>query len=459
MVSLIAIVVALASCGGGVPEVARTQSDLTTINGSLPDGSLYVIQVPPNWNGTLLLYSHGYVPPGSPNPPLEGGDPATIGFLLQSGFALAGSSYATTGWAVHEALPDQIGVLDAFESAVGHPTRTIAWGHSLGGLITAGLLQRYPERFDAALPLCGVLAGGVGTWNSALDSAVAFKTLLAAGTPLQVTGIANPQANLALAEGLLAQAQATPQGQARIALMNALADVPGWFVPTSPEPASDDFVSQEANQFQWSSQGGLAFLFAFRADIEARAGGNPSWNIGVDYRALLARSVDRDEVRALYQAAGLDLGADLDALGSTPRITADRNAVAYLAQNIDLDGEIRVPVLTTHTKGDGTVVVENESEYRRVVHRAGEGRLLRETFVGRAGHCAFTPAETAALFQSLFQRLDSGSWPTTRAADLNAEAAALGPSLNVFLVNQAVTPTAPAFIHLDPGPFLRPFER
>ena len=58
----------------------------------------------------------------------------------------------------------------------------IAWGHSLDGIITAGLIQRNPDRFDAALPLCGVLSGGVATWNTALDSEFALKTLLAPGT-------------------------------------------------------------------------------------------------------------------------------------------------------------------------------------------------------------------------------------------------------------------------------------
>src|SRR6185437_687352 len=116
--------------------------------------------------------------------------------MLANGFALAGSSYATTGWAVHEALPDQIAVLDQFDALVAHPKRTIAWGHSLGGMITAGLIQRYPERFDAALPMCGVLSGGVATWNTGLNGEFAFKNLLAAETPLQMVNIANPNLNL-----------------------------------------------------------------------------------------------------------------------------------------------------------------------------------------------------------------------------------------------------------------------
>ena len=267
-----------------LPEGASAQMGVTTKTGTLPDGATYLIEVPSNWNGILFLYSHGYVVPGTANPAMDVGDPVTRFFMLSSGFALAGSSYATTGWAIHEAIPDQIGVLEAFKSIFGDPKRTIAWGHSLGGIITAGLIQRYPDRFDAALPMCGVVSGGVATWNTALDSAFAFKTLLAPGTGLQVVNIANPVANLELAEALLAAAQATPQGRARLALVSALSDGPGWFVPTSPEPAEDDFVSQEMNQYLWSSQVDFPFIFAFRAELEFRAQGIPSWNAHVNYR-------------------------------------------------------------------------------------------------------------------------------------------------------------------------------
>src|SRR6266481_5072406 len=261
-------------------------AQITTHAGSLPDGATYLIEVPTPWNGTLLLYSHGYVVPGSPNPAHDVGDPATRAFLLANGFALAGSSYATTGWAIHEALPDQIAVLDLFDNMVGEPTRTIAWGHSLGGIITAGLIQRYPNRFDAALPMCGVLAGGVGTWNQALDSAFAFKTLLAPS--VAVTAIADPSGNLRTAEIAAAAAQQTAQGRARLALSAALGDTPGWFTPLSPEPAATDFAAQEANQFQWDTQVGFPFAFALRAELEARAGGTPSWNTGVNYTRDLA---------------------------------------------------------------------------------------------------------------------------------------------------------------------------
>ena len=438
--------------------VVSAQTGVTTNAGALPDGAMYLIEVPANWNGTLFLYSHGYVTPGSANPPQDVGDPVTRVFMLLSGYALAGSSYARTGWAIEQALPDQIAVLDIFAKAVATPKQTIAWGHSLGGMITAGLIQRYPERFDAALPMCGVLSGGVATWNTGLDSAFAFKTLLA-GPGLELVNIVDPAGNLTLAETVLAAAQASPQGRARFALASALADGPGWFDPLSPEPAATDFDRQEENQFLWASQVDFPFLFALRAELEARAQGNPSWNTDVDYGRQLERSRDAAEVRALYQQAGLDLDADLTMLNETARISADEKATEYLEKNISYNGEIHMPVLTLHTTGDGLVVVENESAYQKVVREEGNGEFLRRTFVARAGHCAFTPAETIAAVQTLLERLGSGRWEHVDASDLNASATSLGPVFNIFITSQgAIVPVAPAFVEFKPGRYLRPFD-
>src|ERR1051326_8487090 len=108
--------------------------------------------------------------------------------LLNQGYALAGSAYSETGWALQQAFQDQIALLDFFDATCGQPLRTIAWGHSLGGIITAGLVQLNPGRFNGALPMCGVLAGGVGTWNQALDGAFAFDVLLA-GSALPIVNL------------------------------------------------------------------------------------------------------------------------------------------------------------------------------------------------------------------------------------------------------------------------------
>src|SRR6266436_9580080 len=82
-----------------VSDTARAQAAFTVTahSGSLADGAEYLIEVPSDWNGTLFLYSHGYVVPGSANPARDVGDPFTRFFMLSHHFALAGSSYAKIG--------------------------------------------------------------------------------------------------------------------------------------------------------------------------------------------------------------------------------------------------------------------------------------------------------------------------------------------------------------------------
>jgi pimeloyl-ACP methyl ester carboxylesterase len=440
---------AASTCGGS--------GSVSTVNGKLADGAAYMIQCPAGaWNGTLYLYSHGYVTPGSANPAQDAGDPVTAAWMLSHGYALAGSSYASTGWAIAQALPDQVNTLNTFGTLYGKPRTTVAWGHSLGGIITAGLIQDFPKRFDAALPMCGVLSGGVATWNTGLDSAFAFQKLIAPS--VQVVNITNPTANLQAAEAAGAQAQQTPQGRARLALVSALADTPGWFTPLSPEPAATDYAAQEANQFLWGSQVTFPFAFALRAELEARAGGNPSWNTGVNYFADLAKSADFKEVVALYRGAGLNLAQDLRTLNGSSRIKANPDAEAYLIKNISFDGGIKVPVLTMHTTGDGLVVPENEQAYSSAVKRAHRTSLLRQVYVHRAGHCAFTPAETVTAVQTLENRISTGQWNVPSPADMDKAAAALGPQLNIFSTGGKITPTAPAFISYRPAKYLRPFN-
>ncbi len=454
---LVAGVPAVASAGTASCPSPIVPGD-TVLCGSLADGATYLMEVPPHWNKTLFLYSHGYVAPGSANPATDVGDPITGSWLLTHGYAIAGSSYSTTGWAIAQALPDQIATLNLFDSQVGMPARTIAWGHSLGGIITAGLIQRYQNRFSAALPMCGVLSGGVATWNTALDAAVAFQQLV--DPSVQVVNITNPTANLTNAEQAAAAAQTTPQGRARIALAAALGDTPGWYAPLSPEPAPSNYAAQELNQFQWDANIDFPFIFAFRAELEARAGGNPSWTTGVNFFNQLAKSADLREVRALYKAAHLSLHADMLKLTMAARITAKPSAVRYLRNNISFNGKITIPVLTMHTIGDGLVVPENEQAYASVVRRAGRSFLLRQVFVSRAGHCAFTPAETITAVRVLLHRLWTGHWndSSLRPASMNAAAAALGSMYNVFVSGGKLVPAAPMFRHYVPSLYPRPYN-
>ncbi len=407
-------------------------------------GAQYLIEIPPAWNGTLLLFSHGLVPPTSKNPPQDAPDRPSAVYLLGQHYALAGSSYSQTGWAVAQALHDQIALLNYFDSRFGKPVRTIAWGQSLGGLITAGLVQRHPNRFTAAMPMCGAVAGSIATWNLALDGEFALQTLLDPKHQMvSVVHIANPIFNILAAEALVTDADLTARGRARVALAAALSDIPGWYNAAAPPPAASNFAAQLANQVQWLKQQDVPLSFGFRTEVELRAGGNPSWNTGIDYARQLAISVDQPEVQALYRQAGMSLQGDLNALQRASRIAADPAAQRYLEQNIVLNGRLPVPFLAMHTIGDGLVPVEEEQAFQSTVRGAGKGNLLRQLYINRAGHCTFTPAEEIVGLRLLIDRLNVGHWSGVRAvAALNGAAAALGTRLN---------PRRPAFVTYRPA--------
>jgi pimeloyl-ACP methyl ester carboxylesterase len=321
---------------------------------------------------------------------------------------------------VEEALRDQMDVLAAFRQRYGSPRRTIAWGGSMGGLVSAALVERHPESFDGGMSVCGVMGGAVASWNLRLDSAFAFRTLLAPTSTLQLVHVRDGGAELATARRLAAEAEKTAAGRARLSLAAALGDLPDW-----PGPVNDFYV-------------------ASRAELERRAGGNPSWNTGVDYRGQLERSRYRAEVAARYQAAGLDPDADLDRLGRAARIAADTGAVAYLSRNATLTGVLRGPFLTVHGTVDGLVPVEHEQAYTAQVSAAGRSEMLRTLFIDRAGHCAISPAEQLVALQVLLERLRGRTWTGLEPAELNRR-------------GRGLPGAAPAFTGFQPGPFLRPF--
>jgi pimeloyl-ACP methyl ester carboxylesterase len=429
---------------------ASHAAESTHVEGSLPSGATYIMDVPADWNGTVLLFSHGYRPLAfGDNPPQNVTDDVTKQLLLEQGYALIGSSYATAGWAVTDAVPDQLATLDAFTDRFGQARRTIAWGSSYGGFITTAIAERHPDRIDGSLSLCGLLHGGVANWNNTLDPVFALKTLLAPDADIPLTGMAGQTAATEAADAMVdavTSAQNTAAGRARIALAAALHNIPVWNDPAQPRPGPTDWEAQQANQYQ-AITGLLRFpAFSWRQEAESRAGGNMSWNTGVDYAAMLARSSVRREVIELYQDAGLSLAADLATLNGAPRISADPDAVEWMSRTSAFTGELTKPHLAVHTTGDALIPVQAENAYHRAATAAGSASLLRQAYVDAPGHCTFTPAEQLAALDALEDRITTARWQGADPASLNARAA-------------AVDPTAPArYVSYRPTSYPRPYD-
>ncbi|GAA3842741.1 alpha/beta hydrolase [Saccharothrix violaceirubra] len=412
------------------------------------DGAKYRVMVPSSWNGTLVLWSHGAYGVEPPTIALTD-QPATEEYLLSRGYALAASKFRQpVGWSVEDGPRDQLALLDWFRRTVGPPRRTISAGESAGGATATVLAERNAHRFSGVLTLCGAMAGSGAYWNSGLDVMFAVKTLL--GADFALVKAIDPAANEQAAYDAVDRA-VDPAGAARVALAAALGDVPAAFDPTVPAP------TELADRLYWARVWVQYFRTAAvgtaRADLERRAGGNPSGNLLVDYRRVLDRSGAKGLVVEAYRTAGLDLDADLDRLAAAPRVTPDLRAVAYLGVPLGFDPW---PVVTVHNRYDGVLPLSNETVYAR---RALRPDNLRQYAVDRAGHCRFTASEEITAFESLFHRLDTGTWRADDPATQNTRAAAHGPERQTIrnpLTGQTVV-VGPAFTTVPRTPYPREF--
>jgi len=145
------------------------KSPIQSCVGVTSDGAPYAMQVPANFNGTVALYSHGYrynvdIPAGIPliggykitntPEPIPGGNMAVAQYFFSQGVAIVGSGFARQGWNPDSAIKTNVELIDTFKKQFPKTTKVVAWGSSLGGVITQGLAEKYPELISAAAPMC-----------------------------------------------------------------------------------------------------------------------------------------------------------------------------------------------------------------------------------------------------------------------------------------------------------------
>jgi len=427
----------------GPASAAVSAPSAAHYTGTLPDGATWIADVPAGWHGPLVLYSHGFGTLTAADAP----DPGTAQELLARGYALVGSSYDPNGslWALDSAVRDQFASLTAVERLIGRPRMTLALGTSMGGLISALEAQQGRGHLDGVLSTCGLVGGGIDLNNYELDGEYAINQLLAPDQSVTLVDYANPGEGVAAASQLSAlatAAQATAAGRARVALGTALLNMPTWANQQAQPPARDDADGIAQAQYDWLV-GTLPFIMPARFFIELAAGGNASWNVDVDYGALLARSPYRRTVEALYREAGLDLHADLTNLTRHTATRADATAVSWLSRTSTVTGRLEVPTLDLHTIYDQLAPVEYENQYADQVRAAGDDALLRQGYVARRGHCAFTSSELIAGLQAVQHRIITGRWDQA-ATTQGLQTAAL--ALNLA--------DSPAFVAFHPGPLV-----
>ena len=167
--ALVATVLVTAPTVANAAPACDGKSPIQSCVGVTSDGAPYAMQVPANFNGTVALYSHGYrynvdIPAGIPliggykitntPEPVPGGNVAVAQYFFSQGIAIVGSGFARQGWNPDSAIKTNVELIDTFKKQFPKTTKVVAWGSSLGGVITQGLAEKYPNLISAAAPMC-----------------------------------------------------------------------------------------------------------------------------------------------------------------------------------------------------------------------------------------------------------------------------------------------------------------
>lgn len=402
--SLLVLAVALPLPVAESHPQAAPQSGPLDLSGEL-HGAPYRIRVPAVWNGTLLVFAHGYRDkadhPGevdnrsadiAPSAALE---PA----LLAAGYALAGSAYRDNGWAVEEGIHDTKDLTVIFRALVGKPRRTILWSVSLGSIIGLESMERFGGIYDGALCMCAPAAGSTRIWDSGLALYLAydvvFGTLPTWGTVGEVRNDIDFETEVF--PKLLAEV-GNPINFPKYEFVRLVAGNPGRGITPPPPPLFyPGWVFTD-----------LIFLTEFRAELQRRAGGPFVQNLDQNYSLT---AVERAYLNGLGVPGPVIDGwlAQMNARTNIAAPPAPRNYVEHFAT---FKGKIKHPVLTMHTIVDPLVTVSNESAYAETVASRGRSDHLFQTFTNGNGHCAFTGPQILTAVGAIDNWVRNGTKPT-----------------------------------------------
>jgi pimeloyl-ACP methyl ester carboxylesterase len=418
----------LVSCGDDEGDKGKLKANCSKIRceGERPSGK-YKLQLPQTWNGTLLIYNHGYrqadvVPPNNEpvntapaNAPSD--DVATE--LLGKGYALLGSSYKSNGWAVRDGVEADEDLYQWFTKEVGTPIRTYVWGHSLGGLITQTFAEKHPEWVDGVIPMCGVLAGTNMNLDLALDVTYAIKMLgiYPALKLTDYTDLGEAVDNFEAAyDAVLAATKDITNGVPKLLAINALVDAS----KKTRKYDGSDLVSSVSAGVE-SLVTALGYGTYGRYEIEQRVQGNPSTNVDADY----SNRIDDGEASLIESLAPGSVAKFEQQLQDGVRVEADETARRSADELGNPTGELKDPTITIHTAHDPLVIVQNERVFAERVNAAKdrEEDLLQlytlppatyDEAAGApygAGHCNFSKTEHLALIQLLDDWVQRSGYP------------------------------------------------
>lgn len=368
-------------------------------------GAPYRIRVPENWNGTLLVFAHGYRDkadhPGeidnrnadiAPNAALEAP-------LLAQGFALAGTAFKDNGWAIGDAIHDAKNLAVFFRGQIAKPDRTIFWAVSVGTVAAFKSMEQFNGIYDGALCLCAVGGGATRIWDNGLSLYLAYDVVF--GVP-PLWGTAGEVRNdLDFDTEVLAKLVPELSNVAnfpKFEFIRLVAGTPGRGINPPPPPSF----------FPGWVLTDMFFLTEARAELQRRAGGPFVQNLDHNYSLTAAE-------RIYLMGLGVP-GAVIDnwlaSMNARRDIRADRSARNYVRNNTDYNGKIRNPVLTMHTVVDPLVTVTNEAAYAELNAAQNKEELLFQTYTSGVGHCAFTGPQILTAVGAIDAWVRTGVRPT-----------------------------------------------
>ncbi|WP_104991879.1 S9 family peptidase [Deinococcus sp. NW-56] len=367
-----------------VPGAALYQGTYAGLRGE----AAYQIEVPANWNGTLVMYAHGYRGEGAN---LTVDPPPLRSYLLAQGYAWAASSYSGNYYDVQAGVEDTNALALAFERLTGNkhakPSKYLIMGVSMGGHITAAAVEKETlataksrVNYAAALPLCGVM-----------DEEYEFQWLgdytLAAA---QLAGLGPrtfPQSNYQELLPAIKQALFTET------------EGPTW--------TENEGQGARLREIARRLTGGdrpvfeLGFRLAGTQNAVFSTGGSDGTVNGI-----LTRNLYGNEGRVYrWTSDAAPTAAEKTFNDVILRVRADPAANVARPGGLRwlpaVNGEFSVPVLTLHTLGDFYVPFRHQQLYRQAAQANGNGDRLVQRAIRAAGHCEFDGAELVEAFNDL----------------------------------------------------------
>jgi hypothetical protein len=328
-------------------------------------GSVYQIEVPDHWNGGLVLFMHGY---GELAPTAYVTPPGFRRYLIGQGYAWGASSFSSTSLIPGRAADETAAVWDLFARRYGRPSRAYITGQSMGGMATHIAAERYGNRFDGALGLCGA-AGQTPATSIPTDFFVAAA---------YAAGVTQREYDRSTDIGALIRKRILPALR-RPRVHRRFEDI---MVSLTGGPRVFDrlgFRMEEETNWERAEQ--LVASRIARNRHTAYRLGPPS--------PVTSREFNRAAIR----------------LRTNPALRR-----AFLAGG-ETSGRLAMPMVTLHTTGDGQVPIAQARILRRRVDAAGRHRLLVERVIRDPGHCGFTYTEWEASFEDLVRWVEHGVRP------------------------------------------------